>query len=230
MQSSDSMQATSVDVQAIIDRARSPDRPSDWFVWPLRRDRVARSALGWGLTGLFGTVLFVPLTISTVPSNFEPKAGAGLVVFTIVLLAVIGTVAIGGLWLLVADLLRLARADQYLLIFTPADYVKVEPRRVTHVPMANVAYVTLKGVKAPPGAQVSPADDPAAMAQRTPGIGLGSLFGSRPREPGRAPSLAFLDTRTNREVVVGTDNSFDELLVLEDLLGLYAGRAGTRRP
>ncbi|HET9980769.1 MAG TPA: hypothetical protein VFQ32_10010, partial [Ktedonobacterales bacterium] len=39
-----------------------------------------------------------------------------------------------------------------------------------------------------------------------------------PREPKRAPTLAFLDTRTNTEVVVATDDSFDDIPTLEQVI------------
>jgi hypothetical protein len=213
------------ETEQIIATARTSPLPQGWFVWTLRRDQVRRAALGWALTGLFGFVLFIPIALSTVPSNFQ--AGAGLAAFTIILLFILGLVAFGGLLLMASDIMRLMRADQYLLIMTPTDYLKVEPGRVTHVPMTAVAYVTLKGVKIPnaPDAQPTQSAVPTFTA-RLFGTGAGYR-----REMRRPTSLAFLDTRTNREVIVGTDDSFDALPVLDEILDMYArgGTATSRR-
>jgi hypothetical protein len=215
--------ADSPQVQMILATARSGSLPQGWFVWHLRRDWVLRAALGWALTALFGFVLFVPIALATVPSNFQRSAA--LAVFTAVLLIVLGAVGFGGLGLMIGDLVRVARADQYLLVMTPTDYVKQVPGRLTHVPMSAVAYVTLKGVRRGGGG-------PAAQSQ-TPvppppgfmgGMGGRLSFGSGyRREMRRPPSLAFLDLRTQREVIVSTDDAFDALPVLEEVLQLYAG-------
>lgn len=208
------------EARQIIDTARSPQPPREWFVWPLRRDVVARAIVGWAATGVIGSVLFVPAALVTIPTNFQ-HSGA-LAVFTIVLLVVLGLVAFGGLALCVADLLRLARADQYLLVMTPNDFVKQSPGRTLHVPMASVAYVTLTGVKAPPNPDTERAYAQTLMMMRRYGSVMGIPGGYR-REMRRPPSLAFLDTRTQSEVIVATDDAFDQLPVLEEVLNLYAG-------
>ncbi|HEV2237000.1 MAG TPA: hypothetical protein VGR57_10110 [Ktedonobacterales bacterium] len=216
----DSAPSTAMDAQQVQTLARSGAAPRDWYVWPLRRDRVRRAALGWSLITVFGFVLLVPLVLVTVPDNF--RHGAGLVSATLVLLAIVGGVAFGGAALLAADLLRLARPDAYLLVITPEHYLKIEPRRTTFVPMTAVAYVTLKGVKLA-GTPRDPANEPAtARSGAAAGfLGAGFRAGYR-REINRAPSLAFLDLRTNREVVVATDDTFEELPILSEILTLYA--------
>jgi hypothetical protein len=204
-------------VQRILTTARSGTVPQGWFVWPLRRDRVLRAAVGWLLIALFGLVLLVPALVATVPDNF--RSSAGLAVFTIVLLGVLGAIALGGLWLCVGDFLRYLRADDYLLVMTPDDFLKVTPWRVIHVPMTSVAFVTLKGVRA----RAAPTQ--GAQPTATSGMNWGSVVGGgiSYRRTGRsAPSLAFVDLRTNRQVVVATDDTFDELPVLEEILDLYA--------
>ena len=42
------------------------------------------------------------------------------------------------------------------------------------------------------------------------------------RQPAEPPSLAFIDQRTNRKVVVATDFSFENLIALEDVLSTLA--------
>ena len=109
MQSSQSTSSPDVDTQRILNEARSESHPHNWYVWPLRRDRVRQAALGWAAVGVFGFVLFVPLVLATVPSNFQSSFGAAI--FTVLLLGLVGTVAIGGVAMLVSDLRRLARAS-----------------------------------------------------------------------------------------------------------------------
>lgn len=212
--------------QRILDVARSGERPREWFVWPLRREIVKRAIAGWAVTGIIGLLLFVPVALVTVPSNFQH--GSGLAVFTIVLLVILGLIGFGGLALCAADILRLARANQYLLVMTPDDYVKQTPQRTIHVPMTAVAYVTLKGVKPPPNPDTERAVSQTLLMMRRYG-GVMGIPGTSRREFRRPPSLAFLDQRTKREVIVATDDSFDQLAVLEEILNLYAGgRSRTR--
>jgi hypothetical protein len=80
--------------------------------------------------------------------------------------------------------------------------------------MRCVSYVTLKGVKRP-GAPDTIRPGPQVQLSR---VVMGDPF----RRPRGQPSLAFLDTCNNREVIVSFDNSFDELLVLEHVLLGYA--------
>jgi hypothetical protein len=209
-----------MDAQQVLAVARSGSAPHDWYVWPLRRDRVQRAALGWGAIGVFGFVLFVPLVLVTVPENFN--RGFGLVVATLLLLALVGAVAFGGASLLVADLRRLTRLDAYILVITPDYYLKSEPGRTTFVPMTAVAYVTLKGVKTTGQPHDRAAEAAVARAGALSGVmGAGFRPGYR-REINRAPSLAFLDMRTDAEVIVATDDTYEELPVLAEVLNLYA--------
>ena len=227
MQSSRPASSEDIDSQRILSEARLATHPLNWYVWPLRRDRVQRAALGWAVIGLFGFVLFIPLVLATVPSNFQ--GGFGSAAATIILLGLVGAVAFGGLGMLISDLRRLARADEYLLVITPEHYLRAEPGRVTYVPMTAVAYVTLKGVRlagAPQRDTISP------LAQASVGRfgALGSMMGSGyRREMRRPPSLAFLDTRTQSQVVVATDDAFEDLPVLQEVLNLYAGGVGLPR-
>jgi hypothetical protein len=201
----------------ILATARSGVRPQDWYVWPLRRDRVRRQVLEAAGISLFGFILLVPLVLVTVPGNFE--RGTGEATFTVLLLGLVGTVAFGALGLLVGDALRLRRADQYLLVMTPTAYVRADPGRITHVPMDQIGYVTLKGVR-------SPMDTAAGSSTDRVPIGMGSMLGfgglRQSRERRKPPSLAFLDLRSDREVVVATDDAFDDLNALKEILTMYA--------
>lgn len=214
-----------MDAEVILATARSGQIPQYWTVWPLRRDLVLRSALKWAGLSLFGFILFIPALFATVPDNFT---GSGIkLFFTSVLLLALGATALGSLGIAVYDVWRVLHADDFLIVMTPDDYLKAEPRRVTHVPMEHVAYVTMRGVKHPmeqarradPYAGDPYAANPYAQLDRYRFMRGVATFR---REPMQAPSLAFLDMRTDREVIVATDDSFEALPALEYILQNHA--------
>ena len=205
-----------MDAQVILEKARSTNVPDSWNIWPLHVERVRRSAIGWAACALVGFVLLVPVVIATIPYDFTH--GTGLSVFATLVLALVGVVAFGSLAIAIYDIWRLVHADDYLLVITPDDYLRVGPgNKQTHVPMEDIAYVTMRGVKVQvPYDAVRQAD----FSNLSPIKRLTRMAGNfyTPREPKRAPVLAFMDTRTNTEVVVATDNSFDDLATIEQVL------------
>lgn len=220
-----------MDADAILQQARAGNVPANWTVWRLRRDVVMRSGLGWAAAGVFGLILFVVAAIQTIPGNFTH--GATGFIFTGLLLVALAIMGFGGSGIAMYDFWRIARANEYLLVITPDDYLKTEPRKTTHVPMEHVAHVTLRGVKLP-HAQDNLTIEQAGSRTMTEMARSGRLGGGMGwlnigREPKRAPSLAFLDSRTEKEVVVGTDNSFEDLLVLEQALILHAAQKNRTR-
>jgi hypothetical protein len=209
-----------MDAQAILDKARSNDVPDSWNVWPLRVDRVRRSVLGWSACAIAGFVILVPVMFATIPYNFTH--GTALTIFASVLLLLIGAVAFGSLSIAVYDIWRLIHANEFLLVITPDDYLRVGPgNKLTHVPMDDIAHVTMRGVKVN-----NPYDRmrEANFSNLTPMKRLSTVAGNiyTPREPKRAPSLAFMDTRTDTEVLVARDDSFDELATIEQVISYLA--------
>lgn len=205
-----------MDAQTILENARSDRVPDSWNVWPLRVERVRRSALGWAASAVVGFALLIPVAIATIPYDFTH--GVGLSVFAAVLLTLIGAMAIGSLSIAIYDIWRLRHASEYLLVITPDDYLRAEPgNKLTHVPIDDIAYVTMRGVK------INTAYEPMQQAdysnltafKRVSRI-AGNFYS--PREPKRAPVLAFMDTRTNTEVVVATDHSFDDIATIEQVM------------
>lgn len=138
-----------------------------------------------------------------------------------VILLILGAIPFGSLGIVGYDLWRLRHANDYLLVMTPDDFVKAEPRRITHVPMEDIAYITLRGVKRPANYK----QDVLNVGQIQGGYAR-MIFGgwrsqSLQENPRGAPSLAFLDRSTDKEVVVSTDESFDSLVALEQMLTLH---------
>ena len=131
--------------EMVLSTARSGNVPYGWNVWPMRRNRVRRSIYGWAATSLVAFAILVPVFLVTVPANFE-HGDFGLFA-TGLLLAVLAVVAFGGLCICLYDVWRLRHADEYLLVMTPEDLVKAEPKKIIHVPMDKIGYITLRGVK-----------------------------------------------------------------------------------
>lgn len=205
-----------MDAQTILETARSGKVPDTWNVWPLRVERVRRSALGWSLCALAGFIILTPVVISTIPYDFTH--GTALAVFAIVILMLVGAVAFGSLSIAIYDIWRLIHAGDYLLVVTPEDYLRIGPHnKQTHVPVEDIAYVTMKGVKVnDPYAEARAADASNMSALKRISHVAGNFYS--PRQPKRAPTLAFLDTRSNTEVVVATDDSFDDIATLEQVI------------
>lgn len=205
-----------MDATTILEKARSNDVPDTWNVWPLRADRVRWSAVKWGLCALVSLPVLIVIAVATIPYNFTH--GLGLSIFATVLLALVGLVAFGSLGIAIFDIWRLIHAHDYLLVITPDDYLRVDPgEKMTHVPIDDISSVTMRGVKVNnPYDQMREAD----FANLSPLKRLSRVAGNfyTPREPKHAPSLAFMDTRTNTEVVVVTDNSFDDIPTIEQVI------------
>lgn len=200
---------------AVLQRARSGDVPPNWNVWSLRRTVVLRSALGWTFVGVIGLVLLIVVGLATIPGNFT---GSGLgFALTGMLLIVLALMGFGGAGLAIYDFWRIRHGDEYWLVMTPQDFVKAEPRRVTHVPMDQVSYVTLRGVKRAVDRDLELQRSGISVASHMMGTWVGN-FG----KPKVAPSLAFVDSRTDQEVVVCTDNTFDDMIALEEVLLIHA--------
>ena len=210
-----------MDAQQVLATARSGEAPPNWMIWPLRRNYVRLAALKWAALSVAGFALFIPALLTTIPANFT-QGDNGKAVFSAILLAVLGFVAVGSLGLMIYDIWRLAHEKDFLLVMTPDDYVKAEPGKVTHVPMDAVSYVTLRGVKIPADHGVTTDQ----LYREMPRGMLPRFMMANPQARNRsrgAPSLAFLDDRTKKEVIVGTDDSFDSLIALEQMLLLHTG-------
>lgn len=203
-----------MDAHAVLAVARSNAVPADWSVWPVRVDRLRGAALRWTLLSAVGMLFFVPALISTLQSRTFPTGVEFFI--TGLILITLGFVAFGALGIVLYDIWRLLNAHHYLLVITPDHYVKAEPgNRITHVPMADVAHVTLRGGRLP--------------IERD-GDMLGLLGRMMPRRRmTQPPSLAFYDNGRQREVVVSTDDSFDQLGAIEYILSLHVDAHDRKR-
>jgi hypothetical protein len=213
----------SMNAEGILATARSGHAPGTWTVWSLRRNFMRNSILRWSLLMLIGFAFFIPALIAVAPTYLSQR-GFSFVITGLIIIA-LAALAFGSLSIVVYDCWRLAHANDYWLVITPDDYVKAEPRgKVTHVPIENIEYVTLKGVKRPIETVETPFVDagPAAFGRGMVfGLPIGRIVDRASRRRMATPtSLAFLDNRTNREVVVATDNAFDDLSAIDYILNM----------
>ncbi len=149
-------------------------------------------------------------------------------VFTTLFLGLFLFVGLGSIWALIADVIRLVRADKHLIVITPDAFVKQEGEKVIHVPLLYVRHVTARGAP-PPDRSTKNIDN-----RPTPNLGenVMSLFAGRGmtssgmrwrRKRMRTPtSLAFVDSRTDNEVIVINDKSHGDPFMIAALLKQYA--------
>lgn len=196
----------------ILRIAQTDDAPQDWIIVPLHRNKVLFSVISWSGAAIFGAALFALFFWMVWPNNFQN--GWGPTIFSVILLAVPIFILVGSLWTVVVELGRLRTAREQVIIITPTDFVKQAGKHITHVPLSQVEHITVRVAPKRP--------DPAIeMSSATTQMGR-MLFGGRSRSRLKAPpSLAFIDARTNKKVVVATDDSFADLGDLGDVLLSY---------
>lgn len=215
----------------ILEKARAnEDIPSDWLVLPLLKRKVQVGILGWIFGIIAGFGLFAFIASVTIPHNFEAGIGASIV--TLLMLGLVLFIGVGSVYAAITDINRLRHAENYLIVITPDEFVKQEGKKIIHVPLAYIRYVTARG--APPAPPRTPSRE--NTVREIPGVGenIASLFVGRAffpqvnrqrRKRMRTPTtLAFLDTRDNSEVVVATDGSFGDPFEIAAYLKQYAAR------
>lgn len=200
---------------ALLAQARTGVYPPNWYVWPMQSGKVRRGLIRWVIYTVGGFALFVPALFIMIPDNFSGDGNKA--VASLVVLILLGTMAFGSLYYLVHDLWRLATAPEHLLLMTPDDFVRSEPRKITHVPMDDIANVTLKGVRNPG----SPLYSPQSVRSSATSMLLLPQRRQVSPSPFRAPLLTFRDARTNKTIVLTQDDAFDDIRALEEVLSTF---------
>ncbi len=212
----------------ILERAKTDtDLPQGWIVLPLQKNKVAVGILGWIFGVILGLGLFALVAKIVIPGNFEH--GTFSIIATLIMLGVLLFVGVGSLWALITDIHRLRNANDHIIVITPTDFVKQEGQKIIHVPLMYVRHVTARG--APP-----PESAPKNTMQEIPRAGenmAGFLFGRgmvpsgmrhRRRRMRTPTTLAFLDSRTDTEVVVATDNAYGDTFAIAAHLKQYVAK------
>lgn len=215
--------------EEILAQARSKDIPGNWTVYPILRKKLQWGILGWLLGIILGFGLFILIFPIVVPYNFEH--GPVLIIFTLVLLGMFLFIGLGSLWTLVTDIRRLSESDKHILVFTPESFVKQEGNAIIQVPMENIEYVTSRGVRSASRAiseseRVSVHSVPS-MGENIAGffIGRGATSSGRQwlSKRARTPtSLAFLNSETDKQVVVLRDEAYGNPSEIGEVLKEYA--------
>lgn len=213
----------------ILEMAKSSEGPpASWVVLPIQRNKLLLGILGWAAGIVMGFGLFAFVASIVIPYNYEHGVLAAL--FTTIILAIILFIGVGSLWSMLTDIWRLRYADRYLIVITPDEFVQQQGSKITQVPLTHVRYVTARG--APPPERVSPQGamrEVPRAGENMAGFIFGRAFfpsGQRIRRKRmRTPTtLAFLDTRSDREVVIATDAAYGDPFVIAAHLKEYAAR------
>jgi hypothetical protein len=224
-------------VQILAQASTKENVPSNWIIFSLQRRKVIIGILGWIFGALAGGLLFIFMAPIMIPHNYQN--GVASAIFSTIILGVVLYVCLGSIWAMITDILRVRAAEKHVIIITPEDFVKQEGKKITHVPLEYVQYVTARGVPQQPARAAEEAED----NPRTAGIGegiVGLFFGRRAAagtRPGgltrraRTPTtLAFIDSRTDKEVIVVTDKAYGDPHYIGECLKEYAELAFNRNP
>lgn len=214
----------------ILERARTAgdETPPGWLVLPLLRKKLVSSMFGWVVGALVGFGLFAFIAIVTIPYNFQQSFFTGC--FATVLMLMTLFIGVGSVWSLIMDARRLQHIENYLIVITPDDFVKQEGDKIVHVPLQYVRHVTARGT--PPPDRSTPRNAMGEVPRAGENV-AGFIFGraffpsgqKMRRKRMRTPTtLAFLDTRTDSEVVIATDTSYGDTFEIAAYLKQYAAR------
>jgi len=213
-----------VESAEILEKARAIDEaPYDWIILPLLRDKVTLAIIGWVFGAIVGLGFFAFIASIMIPHNYQIGPFAALI--STILLGIMLFAGLGSIWQLVVDLGRLLRADKHVIIITPDDFVKQEGKKIIHVPLMYVRYITARG--SPSRNRTSSSERASAQTppsdQNTPGFQFwrGLIPGTRRRRKRTPTALAFIDSRTDAEVIVASDASYGDPFTIADLLKEY---------
>ena len=216
-----------MEADEILTQARSsPEGPHGWIILPISHRNLGMAILGWAFGMVLGLGLFAAVASVVIPTNFLRGIAAAIV--TSILLAMLLFIGLGSLWTLITDIQRLRHSDKHIII-TPEDFVKQEGNKITHVPLVNVRHVTARG-KAPVD-RTTPEETQLKEIPRASENVAGLLLGRglvpsgahiRRRRMRTPTSLAFIDTRTDSEVTVVTDEVYGDPFMIAALLKQYA--------
>jgi len=213
----------------ILEKARAGgELPNGWVVLPLLRNKVRAGILGWIAGAIVGFVLFVFMVPYMIPHNYLYGPIPALI--STLLLGMVLFVGIGSVWQIIVDTRRLVEADKHIIVLTPDEFVMQDRDKIQHVPLMYVRHITARGIVPPD--RTSPN---GAVVSNMPHVGenlSGFLFGrgfiptvSRWRERRRAkhtPSmLAFMDSRTNSEVIIKDYNLYGDPAKIATLMQDY---------
>lgn len=214
-------------VQILAQASTEEGIPSNWIVFPLQRQKVLVGILGWVFGAFAGGIMFFFMAPIMIPHNYQ--SGVASAILSTIILGLVLYVCLGSIWALITDIIRVRDAARHIIIITPEDFVKQEGKKIIHVPLQYVKHVTARG--APPvNRNTEPAEEvrPGSISESIGSLFLGRRVASGGRQGGfarrrvRTPTtLAFIDTRTDKEVVVVNDKAYGEPHYIAECLNEY---------
>lgn len=215
-------------VQILAQVNEEENIPNGWIIFPLLRQKVLLGIMGWVFGIITGVGLLAWVGPIMIPHNY--RMGTGPAVFSTIILAAFLFVALGSLWELIGDVLRFLDVTNHVIVITPDDFVKKEGKKVIHVPLEYVRHVTARG-KPPVDRSMESARQDARVGSSGEGI-ASMIVGRRVAESDRRGSgrkrmrtpttLAFIDGRTEEEVLVVTDTAYGDPFMIAAHLKEYA--------
>jgi len=220
---------SALEAAEILEKARaSGEPPHGWIILPLLRNKVRLNILGWIAGAIVGFGLFAIMFPIMIPHNY--LYGFFPALLSTLLLGMVLFVGIGSVWQVIVDTRRLLQADKYIMVITPNDFVMQEGENIIHVPLMYMRHITARGF-APPD-RTAPQ---GAVVSEMPHVGdhlTGFLFGRgfipsvskwrERRKAKRTPAmLAFVDSRTDSEVIIRDYNLYAEPYTIATLLREY---------
>jgi hypothetical protein len=202
----------------ILEKARAGgELTSDWVVLPLLRNKVRLGILGWIAGAIVGFGFFALMVPLMIPHNYLLGLFPALIST-----AILGTmlfVGIGSVWQIIVDTRRLLEADKHIIVITPDEFVMQDGEDISHVPLMYVRHITARGIVPP-----DPDAPKGAVVSNMPHVSenlSGFLFGRgliptvskwriRRRAKHTPSMLAFIDSRTNTEVIIRDYNLYGD--------------------
>lgn len=219
-----------MDVEEILVQARQEEPPQGWVVLPLLRNKLIWAIIGWIFGVIIGLGLFALIFPIVVPYNFVHNTFSAIA--TTILLGILLFIGLGSAWSLITDIGRISNIDDYIIVITREDFVKQEGKKRLQVPLLYIRHVTARGTP-PPDRTASEENS----VRQIPGIGenvTGFFFGRgvvasgqrwRRRRMRTPTTLAFVDGRTDNEVLVVNDTSYGDPFMIAAILKQYAASA-----
>lgn len=205
--------------------------PDGWLIFRLSRSKIAAGIVGWALGVILGLGLFIAIASITIPNNYT--LGVLAAIITTFILGMVLFIGLGSLWSLFVDARRLAQAEKHMIVITPEDFVKQEGEKIIHVPLNDIRHVTARGARPPkieaPARQQSVIGQLPSAGENMVGFiagrrlaSSGSKWWNRPR---RSPtSLAFVDMRTDTQIIVLNDKAYGDPFLIGAYLKQYAAK------
>jgi hypothetical protein len=218
-------------VQILAQASTEEGIPSNWIIFPLQRQKVLVGILGWIFGAFAGGLIFIFMAPIMIPHNYQH--GVVAAILSTLILGVVLYVCLGSIWAMITDIIRVREPDKHIIIITPEDFVKQEGKKTIHVPLTCIKHVTARG--APPVDRNAEVDENIRSGSVSESIGslfIGRRAASGVRQGGlgrrrmRTPAtLAFIDSRTDKEVIVVTDKAYGEPHYIGESLKEYVQNA-----